>query len=332
MTPMDHLASSTRQDRSSAQQAPADPAKRVRGANVLSVDDFASHIATELGIENSELSSGARLIDDLGLDSLQMLELALLLDGMGAHFEAEDLARISRIGDVYRIYVERRTLSLYSDLACEGGPEPWPSAGSLRHRSTPPLSSRRTRQRPVVAADYAYLWDLARSDGDAVLGRERGRVVSPERFATALWQGVLAQHIILDAATAAPVGLLRAYDTDLRNGFAYLGLALERRVRGRGWPFEAMALFVNYLFRTWPLRKLYAELLAPSRQAIASGLGGLLAEEGRLVAHEYVDGAWVDLYIVGLFRERWEADSPRLLGRILGASVLTATQNGQAAC
>jgi len=332
MNAADQPSSSTEPDRASSRPASLDPARRGRAANVLSLEEFASHVAKELGIDAAELSSDARLIDDLALDSLQMLQLVLVLDGMGAHFEAEELARVARIGDVHRIYVERRTLAHYTSLACEVAPEPWSSAGGPPRRSASPLGSRRTRQRPVVPADYGYLSDLTRSGGGAVLRGQRGRAISPERFAAVLWEGVLAQHIILDIATGAPVGLIRACDADLRNGFAYLSLALDRRVQGRGWPLEAAVLFVNHVFRTWPLRKLYAELLGSEMHAIASGLGRILIEEGRLVAHEYVDGSWVDVHIVGLFRERWEAAAPQLLGSILGAPVVSPKRNGHVAC
>jgi acyl carrier protein len=292
-----------------------------RAAHVLTPDEFSRRVADALGLDAAALSPDARLIADLGLDSLQMLELVLLLDALRASLEAEDLARVCRIGDVYRLYVERRTLSHHSELACEGTPTPWPGDAGLPHRGGALPRSRRTRQRPVEPGDYAYLGELACRDGGDVLRTKRALAVSPEHFAAVLWEGVLAQHVIRDAVTNAPVGLVRAYDADPSDGFAHVGLVLDRRVRLRGWPLEAAAQFVNYLFRNWPLRKLYARVRAPSMAALASGLGRIFVEEGRLTAHEYVDGAWVDVHILALSRDRWLAESMLLLGRIVGASV-----------
>jgi acyl carrier protein len=295
--------------------APVGPTRGAAAAVVLTVEEFAAHVAAGLGLDPAGLTAEARLIEDLGCDSLGMLELVLLLDEMGAAFEAEDLAHVRRLADLYPTYVERRTLTHYSDLACEGGPEPWPAEPS-RRRDAPALCSRRTRQRPVTADDYGYLRDLALTERGVLRG-PRARAVSPERFAAALWRGVLVQHVVLDAASGAPVGLIAAYDADPERGSVHLALTLDRSVRARGWPFEAVALFVDHLFRTWPLRKIYARLHGVAAASLASGLGRLFAEEGRLVEHEYVDGAWVDVHVLALSRARWETAGARLVARVL---------------
>lgn len=79
-------------------------------------------------------------------------------------------------------------------------------------------------------------------------------------------------------------------------------------------------LFVDHLFRSWPLRKIYAELLAHHLKDVASGIDRIFVREGVLGAHEYVDGMWVDVHILSLFRDRWNQNAPRLLrGLVLGA-------------
>src|SRR5262245_2473830 len=93
------------------QRAP-DPVRTDDG-DTLTSDAFDCYVAAELGIPRADISPNAHLIVDLGFDSLRMLELVLVLDGLGARLDAEDLHRAGRMSDLYRLYVERRTLARY---------------------------------------------------------------------------------------------------------------------------------------------------------------------------------------------------------------------------
>lgn len=66
-------------------------------------------IAETLGSEPHELAPGVRLVDDLGADSLDVVEIAL---GLESEFEIdmipdEDIRRLCTVDDVVR-YVEAR--------------------------------------------------------------------------------------------------------------------------------------------------------------------------------------------------------------------------------
>ena len=65
---------------------------------------------------------------------------------------------------------------------------------------------------------------------------------------------------------------------------------------------EAFALFVRYLFRLWPLRKLYLELPEFNLPQFASAVRvGLLKEEGRLRGDRYFDGAYWDQLVLAVY-------------------------------
>jgi RimJ/RimL family protein N-acetyltransferase len=284
------------------------------------VEAFTSLVETELGLPAGSVRPEARLIEDLGLDSLQMLDLLLLLDALDAHLDVEDLSRVVRVADLHRKFVERWTLARRASQVCESVSESWPrdDVRRTRCRSTASqMSGLRTMQRPIRSSDYEFLYELVHPI-HAGFTRRGAQGPNPEEFASELWRDVLAQHVVLDRSTGAPIGMVSAREADMRRGIAFLDFILDPRVHGLGWPFEAAMLFVAHLFRTWPLRKIYVEVLAHHVDDIASGLGRLFVEEGRLVAHEYVDGAWVDLHILGLFRERWERDAPRILRGLVG--------------
>lgn len=293
--------------------AAADPP---RGApRALPIEAFACLVEAELGLPRGSAVPEARLIEDLGLDSLQMLDLLLLLDALDAHIEPEAIARVTRMRDLHRLFVDRWTLAQHAGLVCESTPPGWiPEATrrSMRGIGAQRLTGLRSRLRALSVADDEFLYDLVQQSPGAALARN-GKGPNPRSFSADLWRGVLDQRLILDRTSDGPIGLVAARNADMRRGIAWLDITLHPRVHGRGWPFESVMLFVDHLFRGWPLRKLYAEVLGGHIDDVASGVGRLFVEEGRLAAHEYVDGAWSDLHILALFRERWERDAPRLL-------------------
>ncbi len=284
-------------------------------ARPLPIEAFACLVEAELGLPRGSAVPEARLIEDLGLDSLQMLDLLLLLDALDAHIEPEAIARVTRMRDLHRLFVDRWTLAQHAGLVCESTPPGWipeTTRGRMRGVGSQRLTGLRSRLRALRASDEEFLYDLVQQSPGASLARH-GKGPNPRSFSADLWRGVLDQRLILDRTSDGPIGLVAARNADARRGVAWLEVTLHPRVQGRGWPFESVMLFVDHLFRGWPLRKLYAEVLAGHLDDVASGVGRLFVEEGRLAAHEYVDGGWSDLHILALFRERWERDAPRVL-------------------
>lgn len=288
--------------------------------DALSLEEFTALLAAELHVSSGGITGETSFRDDLELDAVQMLKLALFLDALSFPLNVEELSRIRRMGDAYRRYMERRPLSRFGDLVCERADDAEPSE---RARTSAPLVSRRTRQRVLGREDDDFVRSLVVS-GSGLPWQRGVSVSSPESFAEHLWRSVLVQHLVLEVTAAAPVGLVTAYDADFRNGTARVALLLDRSLHGEGWPLEALALFVNYVFRTWPLRKLYAEVAPHVLQQFATGIGGLVREEGRLIAHEYVGGEWCDVVIVSLFRDAWEAAAPAILKKIVGRQAIVA--------
>jgi RimJ/RimL family protein N-acetyltransferase len=73
----------------------------------------------------------------------------------------------------------------------------------------------------------------------------------------------------------------------------------------RGAGIEAMALLVDFLFKKYPFRKLYAEALEFNFKQFSAGVGAFFEIEGVLKAHETHDGQEWDNYILGISRDFW---------------------------
>jgi len=70
----------------------------------LSFDDFASQMAFDLRLHTGEWTHESRLIGDLGLDSLQMVELLVLMYDIGAPLPDGILGEHTTAGDLYFHY------------------------------------------------------------------------------------------------------------------------------------------------------------------------------------------------------------------------------------
>lgn len=178
---------------------------------------------------------------------------------------------------------------------------------------SPQLHSRRVRLKTVELSDYDYLWRVINGAESTVRWRFRGATPSPESFRELLWQGVLAQFMIQGLESGEPVGLISAFDAQFANGIVHLSIIVDEPARSRGWPLEAVPLFVEYLFVNWPFRKVYVESIEFNALTFLRGSRRLFDEEARLIGHDYFRGRYWDVVIMSLERARWSELRERYL-------------------
>lgn len=164
---------------------------------------------------------------------------------------------------------------------------------------------RLSRLEFVTPADYDFIYSL-HIDGDALTRyRLRANTPGPETFLRYIWDGVVAQFLVVSLATQQPVGLVSCYHADHRNQHAHVSVIAAPDSRSSGVVVEAMAAFISYCFESFPFRKLYAEVLGDNLGGFGSGAGNYFEIEGRFRDHEYLDGEWVDLVTLAFHRESW---------------------------
>ena len=170
----------------------------------------------------------------------------------------------------------------------------------------PVMSSERILLRPILQQDYEFLYFLELGRPEAVFFRHRGRSIAPEQFPSTLWSGVLVQSVVCERASGRPIGLQTCFDADFRNGHARLATILDPEYLGLGWPLESSEIFIDYIFATFPFRKLYGDILEFNSDALHSSLPDLARVEGRLHEHEYYGGRYWDLVTIAIYRREWE--------------------------
>jgi RimJ/RimL family protein N-acetyltransferase len=106
---------------------------------------------------------------------------------------------------------------------------------------------------------------------------------------------------------------LKSWSWDRRTGSAEFGLSIyDPEYLGQGYGREALNLLLDWAFRIQNWRRIWCDTLGTNERAIRSYRACGFVEEGRLRQHDYHDGGYVDVVILGLLRTEWEARQPSL--------------------
>jgi RimJ/RimL family protein N-acetyltransferase len=148
--------------------------------------------------------------------------------------------------------------------------------------------------------------------------RHRGVTPSPDRLISTLWEGALVIFMVAARETGRPIGLVVGYGADHRNGVCHVGLVADpNQPPGPPLIFDGFALLLDYLFRVWPFRKVFAEVPGFNVEQFGSMIGRLFVEEGRLREYEFYNGQYWDKIWLGLSRSEWVAARLRLLSPVV---------------
>ena len=84
----------------------------MKDSNVpMTYEEFTNFISPVLLIEQAELTSEASFADDLFVDSLKLVEMALRIDQLGVEIPTEEYWKVETVGDAYDLYVSHTNAS-----------------------------------------------------------------------------------------------------------------------------------------------------------------------------------------------------------------------------
>lgn len=182
------------------------------------------------------------------------------------------------------------------------------------HRLTPILHGRSVVLRAVRPEDYGSLYALATDDRIGPTWRLRGATPDPDRFVSLLWAGVEAQFSVLARGTEQVRGLVSLYNVNHGDQYGHLAIMMDTDYRARGESFEAICLLLRYAFRSFNLRKVYADVPEFNVDTIGKHLDRYAHEEARLRSHSFYDGRYWDQVTMAIYRDDWAAIEERLDG------------------
>lgn len=172
-------------------------------------------------------------------------------------------------------------------------------------------AGRRVALRHITPADYPAIHEAETVGERTITYRNRGTTPPPESFAAGFWNAIVCQFLIVDKQDGTPLGVASCFHADFRNGHARLGALLFPTASGIGWPLEGFGLFVSHVFRAFPFRKLYADMLEPNAESFGHAFASILRIESRLEEHEFYNGEYVALLTGAIYRRDWEERTSR---------------------
>jgi len=272
-------------------------------------------LAELLELAPEDLPDQARLVEDLGLDSLAMMRVLVWLEQRGA-VVGGDRSRPARVGDVLSLAGTAAVGGLSirigegPDAALAGATDLPAVLPAPPDPLAPVLAGHGLRLDPVTPEDTDFLYTLAVAPETSYRWRYRGVPPSFEQFAADLWKQVLVQ-LVARRNGGERVGHLMAYNPDSTAGNVYLGAVFVPAYAGTGLAAHAVAQFVRYLFHCFPLTKVYLEVPGYNWPQVSSGEGSLFQVEGRLRDHDYYAGRRWDRWICAVYPDHPLVDGRR---------------------
>ncbi|MCP4307808.1 MAG: GNAT family N-acetyltransferase [bacterium] len=173
---------------------------------------------------------------------------------------------------------------------------------------------------PVEAPDHLhFVYELSSSDTNPQWSH-RGKVATFEEFLQAPRGHIFSQFVVVRCSDGLPIGYVVGYQLDERNGHAAVSVCMVEEHQASVASVEGFALFVDYLFRHWDLRKLYGEVLDFNLERFQSSLGRWFTIEGCFRKHEYVDGCYRDVYYLACYRDGFNTAIERFRKYLGGSS------------
>lgn len=172
------------------------------------------------------------------------------------------------------------------------------------------LRSERVTLRPIERDDVPTLHRLRQHVDLYLLANERWNPTSLAKmerdFEKRLEEEESSWFVV--EADGRVLGTAGLHSINRVAGTAAVGITLLDRERiGKGYGREAVRLLLEWGFRMQGLRRIWLEALASNTRAVRAYEACGFAREGLLRAHDFYDGGYHDVVLMGLLRDEWQA-------------------------
>lgn len=179
---------------------------------------------------------------------------------------------------------------------------------SINGGAPPVLVGGLARLRVPEPDDFPYLYyGLFCAPDNLFRSRLHGDTPSLEEFVHRIGEHAVAQFVLAHVSNGQPFGHAAVYGLNLRDGVCFFEVTTAPEGMKAPESHEGTSLFLDYVFRMWPVRKIYAHL-SDFNLPLVEGFAGdsIFETEGILRDHEYYAGQYWDIHVVAVGRERWE--------------------------
>lgn len=109
-----------------------------------------------------------------------------------------------------------------------------------------------------------------------------------------------AKVFIKDISNDKVIGYISGYNYNKVDGYIYIASILEQK---NDFSKEALNLFINYLFKCFPIRKIYCEVYENNQNKIDIFNTMGFIEEASLKDDMFFDGRYYNKSVLALYRE-----------------------------
>ncbi len=104
------------------------------------------------------------------------------------------------------------------------------------------------------------------------------------------------------------IGIASIKDIDRQNGHAEIALGIaDEKNRLAGFGVDLMIVLAEVVFYHYGFEKCYCKVNDNNRLGLRSALSFGFTAEGKLRRHTFIDGTYIDQWILGMTREEYEA-------------------------
>lgn len=179
------------------------------------------------------------------------------------------------------------------------------------------LQGEKVKLRAIARDDLPRLWEFNNDlevelagGGDPPMPQSLARLQA-EFDQQAARGGRDGAHFVIEA-DGTVIGQCGLGDFNQTNRTCELGIGIgDRAYWGRGYGRDAVCLLLDYAFRLRNMRRVWLRVNGNNERAIRAYRACGFVEEGRLRAHAWSNGVYVDLVHMGILGEEWEAARPR---------------------
>jgi diamine N-acetyltransferase len=172
------------------------------------------------------------------------------------------------------------------------------------------LQGERVALRAVEREDLKRLHELQRNVDLVLLGdgewEPQPLAAREKRYDNRVADEDKAWFVIEVAGTV--IGDINLHHRDRRSGVSSFGIGIyDPAYLSQGYGREAIGLMLDWAFRIQNYQKIWLDTWSTNQRAIRCYQSLGFVEEGRQRRQLYVNGEYVDVVIMGLLREEWQA-------------------------
>lgn len=149
---------------------------------------------------------------------------------------------------------------------------------------------------------------------------ENPKVMTKEKFADRLsknFQNHYHQYFVVRANYGKKIiGYVYSYNFNAYNGHIYMAISSDETPLSRCAIAEAGIIFIDFIFRRYSVRKIYADIYNFNEKSIHIVTTTGFVKEAELREHRYYDGEYHSMLIYALYRESFYKKNTKLLNRI----------------